>query len=86
MRYSQSHLFDRASTTLMEQGRAVKTAIAHATEAIEAAETRFAEETGATLDLSPAAKAALIAAITAAIQTAVAEERECLAACSAGTC
>jgi len=29
---------------------------------------------GATLDLSPAAKAALIATISAAIQTAVAEE------------
>jgi hypothetical protein len=33
----------------------------------------FAEETGATLDLSPAAKAALIAKIDAAIQAAVAE-------------
>ena len=36
----------------------------------------FAEETGATLDLSPAAKAALIATITAAIQAAVAGKRE----------
>jgi hypothetical protein len=33
----------------------------------------FAEETGATPDLSPAAKAALIATITAAVQAAVAE-------------
>jgi len=35
----------------------------------------FAEEMGATLDLSPAAKLALIATIAAAIQAAVAEER-----------
>ena len=52
----------------------MKTAITHATEAIEAAEMMFAEETGATLDLSPAAKAALIAKIAAAIQAAVAEK------------
>jgi rhamnose utilization protein RhaD (predicted bifunctional aldolase and dehydrogenase) len=58
----------------MEQGRAVKTAIARATEAIEAAEMMFAEETGATLNLSPAAKAALIAKIAAAIQAAVTEK------------
>ena len=73
MRYPQAHLYDRASNTLMEQCPAVKTAIARATEAIGAAEKMFAEETGATLDLSPAAKAALIATITAAIQAAVAE-------------
>ena len=47
-----------------------------AVEAIEAAEKIFAEEMGATLDLSPAAKAALIETITAAIQAAVAEERQ----------
>jgi len=35
----------------------------------------FAEEMGATLDLSPAAKLALIATIAAAIHAAVAEER-----------
>ena len=52
----------------------MKTAITHATEAIEAAEMMFAEETGATLDLSPAAKAALISTIAAAIQAAVAEK------------
>jgi hypothetical protein len=52
----------------------VKTAITRAAEAIEAAEKMFAEETGATLDLSPAAKAALIAKIAAAIQAAVAEK------------
>ena len=42
----------------------------------EAAEKIFAEEMGATLDLSPAAKAALIETITAAIQAAVAEETQ----------
>ena len=51
-----------------------------AAEAIEAAEIMFADEMDPTLDLSPAAKAALIATITAAIQAAVAEERECPAA------
>jgi hypothetical protein len=59
----------------MEQGRASRTAITRAAEAVEAAEKMFADEMGATLDLSPAAKAALIATITAAIQAAVAEER-----------
>ena len=54
----------------------MKTATDRAAEAIEAAEKIFAEEMGATLDLTPAAKAALIATITAAIQTAVAEERQ----------
>jgi hypothetical protein len=34
----------------------------------------FAEEMGATLDLSPAAKLALTATISAAIQAAVAED------------
>jgi hypothetical protein len=52
----------------------VKTATDRAAEAIEAAEKIFAEEIGATLDLSPAAKMALIATISAAIQAAVAEE------------
>jgi len=36
----------------------------------------YADETGATLNLSPAAKVALIATITAAIQAAVAEETQ----------
>jgi hypothetical protein len=36
----------------------------------------FAEEMGATLDPSPAAKLALIATIAAAIKAAVAEERQ----------
>ena len=54
---------------------AVKTATDRVAEAIEA-EKIFADEMGATLDLSPAAKLALIATITAAIQAAVAEERQ----------
>ena len=54
----------------------MKTAITRAAEAVEAAGRMFAEETGATLDLSPAAKAALIAKIAAAIQAAVAEKRQ----------
>ena len=36
----------------------------------------FADEMGATLDLSPAAKAVLMATIAAAIEVAVAEEHE----------
>jgi len=47
-----------------------------AAEAIEAAEVMFADEIGATLDLSPAAKVVLISRIAAAIQAAVVEERE----------
>jgi hypothetical protein len=62
----------------MDEGRAMKTATDRAAEAIEAAEIMFAEEMGATLDLSPAAKVALISKIAAAIQAA-AEEREKLA-------
>jgi hypothetical protein len=58
----------------LKQGRAAKTAITRAADAVEAAEKMFADEMGATLDLSPAAKAALIATITAAIQAAVAEK------------
>ena len=54
--------------------RAVKTAADRAAEAIEAAEIMFAEEMGATLDLSPAAKMSLIVKIAAAIEAAVAEE------------
>ena len=54
----------------------MKTATDRAVEAIEAAEKIFAEEMGATLDLSPAAKMTLIATITAAIQAAVAEEAQ----------
>ena len=54
----------------------MKTATDRAVEAIEATEKIFAEEMGATLDLSPAAKVALMATITAAIQAAVAEETQ----------
>ena len=56
---------------LIDKGRAVKTATDRATEAIEAAERMFV-----VLDLSPAAKGALISKFAAAIQAAVAEERE----------
>jgi len=53
----------------------VKTATDRAAEAMKAAETLFADEMGATLDLSRAAKAVLMATIAAAIEAAVAEER-----------
>jgi hypothetical protein len=68
------------STFLIDEVRAVKTATDRAAEAIEAAEIMFADEMGATLNLSPAAKVALISKIVAAIQAAVAEEREKLIA------
>jgi hypothetical protein len=53
----------------------MKTATDRAAEAIEAAERLFASEMGAILDLTPAAKVALIWNIAAAIQKAIAEER-----------
>jgi hypothetical protein len=53
----------------------MKTATDRAVEAIEAAEKIFADEMGATLDISPAAKMALIVKIAAAIEAAVAEEK-----------
>jgi hypothetical protein len=65
-----------AHCVTLDEGRAVKTATNRAAEAIEAAETMFADEMGATLDLSPAAKAALMATIAAAIQAGIAEARE----------
>ena len=49
----------------------MKTATDRAAEAVEAAEIMFADEMGATLDLSPAAKAALIVKIAAAIEAAI---------------
>jgi len=54
----------------------MKTATDRAAETIEAAEIMFAEEMGATLDLSPAAKMALIVKIAAAIEAAVTEEKQ----------
>jgi hypothetical protein len=66
----------KCSTFLMDQVRVMKTATDRAAEAIEAAEIMFATEMGASLDLSPAAKVALISNIAAAILAAVAEERE----------
>ena len=61
---------------MLDEGHAVKTATDRAAEAIEAAETLFADEMGATLDLSRAAKAVLMATIAAAIEAAIAEEHE----------
>jgi hypothetical protein len=60
----------------LDEGRTVKTATDRAAEVIEAAEVMFADEMGATLDLSWAAKAVLMATIAAAIEAAVAEDRE----------
>jgi len=57
----------------MDPDRTEKTATVRATEAIEAAEMMFADEMGAALDLSPAARMALIEKIAAAIRAAVAE-------------
>ena len=54
----------------------MKTATDRAAEAIEAAELMFTAEMGASLNLSPAAKVALVWNIAAAIHKAVAEERE----------
>ena len=54
----------------------VRTATDRAADAIEAAEMMFAEEMGATLDLTPAAKATLTIKVAMAIQAAVREERE----------
>jgi hypothetical protein len=53
----------------------MKTATDRAAEAVEAAERMYADETGATLNLSPAAKVALVLKIAGAIQKAIAEER-----------
>ena len=66
----------RAIASIEVTGAPLKTAPDRAVEAIEAAEKIFADEMGGTLGLSPAAKIALIATITAAIQAAVAEERQ----------
>ena len=60
----------------MDEVRAMKNVTDRAAEAIEAAEVMFADEIGATLDLSPAAKVVLISRIAAAIPAAVVEERE----------
>ena len=57
----------------------MKTPTDRAAEAIEAAETIFADEIGATLDLSPAARAALVATIAIAIEAAIAEGQKRLA-------
>jgi hypothetical protein len=54
----------------------VRTATDRAAEAIEAAESLLADETGTTPELSHALKRALTKTIAAAIQAAAAEERE----------
>jgi hypothetical protein len=53
----------------------MKTASDRAAEAVEAAERMYADETGATLNLSPAAKVALVVKIAAVIQKTVSEEQ-----------
>ncbi len=58
------------------KARAMKTATDRAAEAIEAAEMIFADEMGATLDLSPAVKAVLMETLAAAIEGAIADEHE----------
>ena len=65
-----------ARCVTLDEGRAVKTAPNRAAEAIEAAEMIFADEMGATLDLSPAVKAVLMETIAAAIEGAIADEHE----------
>jgi len=60
----------------MDRESAVKTTTDRAIEAIEAAEMIFADEMGAALDLSPAARMALIEKVAVAIETALAEEHE----------
>jgi hypothetical protein len=62
----------------MDEDCTMKTATVRAAEATAAAEIMFADEMGATLDLSPAARVALTVKIAAAIQTAVADERALL--------
>ena len=66
----------RKFPSIMYDRRPMSTATDRAAEAVEAAERIYADEMGATLDLSPAAKMTLIATITAAIQAAVAEETQ----------
>ena len=63
------------SAFLRDQRCPMKTATDRAAEAIEAAERMYADEVGASLNLSPAAKVALVVKVAAAIQKAIAEER-----------
>jgi hypothetical protein len=53
----------------------MKTTTDRAAESIEAAERMYADEVGTSLNLSPAAKVALVVKVAAAIQKAIAEER-----------
>jgi hypothetical protein len=66
----------RARALPVNRDHAVKTAIDRAAEAIEAAEITFAREMGATLDLTPAARVALIEKIAATIRTVVGDEQQ----------
>ena len=63
------------SAFLIDQRCPMKTTTDRAAEAIEAAERMYADEVGASLNLSPAAKVALVVKVAAAIQKAIAEER-----------
>ena len=58
----------------MVEQSSMKTPTDRAVEAIKAAELLFIKKMGATLNLSPAAKEALILTIAVAIQAAVAEQ------------
>ena len=59
----------------MDKWCPMKIATDCAAEAVEAAERMYADDTGATLNLSPAAKVALVLKVAGAIQKAIAEER-----------
>jgi hypothetical protein len=65
----------------MVEQSSMKTPTDRAAQAIEAAELLFIKEMGATLNLSPAAKEALILTIAVAIQAAVAEQARRIYGC-----
>jgi hypothetical protein len=65
----------------MVEQSSMKNPTDRAAEAIEAAELLFIREMGANLNLSPAAKEALILTIAVAIQAAVAEQARRIYGC-----
>jgi hypothetical protein len=65
----------------MVEQSSMKTPTDRAAEAIEAAELLFSKKMGATLNLGPAAKEALILTIAVAIQAAVAEQARRIYGC-----
>jgi hypothetical protein len=65
----------------MVEQSSMKTSTDRAAEAIEAAELLFIKQMGTTLNLSPAAKGALILTIAVAIQAAVAEQARRIYGC-----